>query len=108
MKRRDKIVVYGALLEALLLVTNFVLAQTADGNNGINQANTLVRSYYTAATQLMYAVGAILGIIGAVRTYSLWIHGDPHTTRVAAAWFSACIFLVVVAAVISSFFGVTQ
>ena len=76
-----------------------------DGNTGISQANTMVRGYFAMATNLMYAVGAILGLIGAVRVYSLWVHGDPHTGRVAAAWFSACIFLVVVAAVIQSFFG---
>lgn len=80
-------------------------AQTADGNQGINQANTMVRGYFDAATNLLYAVGAILGLIGAVRVYSKWTHGDHDTGKVAAAWFSACIFLVVVATVIKSFFG---
>jgi hypothetical protein len=32
--------------------------------------------------------------------------GDPDTSRVAAAWFGSCIFLVVVATVLKSFFGV--
>jgi len=32
-----------------------------DGNAGINQANTLVRSYFAAGENLMYAIGAILG-----------------------------------------------
>jgi len=105
MKRPGKIYVYGAMLEAALLISLSVVAQTADGNAGITQANTLVRGYYATATNLMYAIGGILGLIGAVRTYSMWVHGDPHTARVAAAWFSACIFLVVVATVIQSFFG---
>ena len=100
--------VYGAMLEAALLVTMSAVAQTtADGNQGINQANTMVRGYFQTATQLMYAVGAIVGLIGAVRVYLLWSRGDPHTTNVATAWFSACIFLVLVATVIESFFGVT-
>ena len=105
MRRRDKVFVYGAFLEAALLMTLSAVAQTADGNAGINQANTLVRSYFATATNLMYAVGAIVGLIGAVRVYSMWSHGDPHTGKVAAAWFSACIFLVVVTLVIQSFFG---
>ena len=105
MKRRDKVVVYGAMLEAALLVAMAVVGQTPDGNQGINQANTMVRSYYDSAANLMYAVGAILGIIGAIRVYSKWTHGDHDTAKVAAAWFSACIFLVVVATVIRSFFG---
>ena len=107
MKRPGKIYVYGAMLEAALLNTMSAVAQTADGNTGINQANTMVRSYFTTATQLMYAVGAIVGLIGAIRVYLMWSHGDPHTSKVATAWFSACIFLVVVATVIQSFFGVT-
>lgn len=77
-----------------------------DGNAGINEANTKVRSYFAAGTNLMYAVGAVLGLIGAVKVYSKWNSGDPDTGKVAAAWFGSCVFLVVVATVIRSFFGV--
>ena len=77
-----------------------------DANAGINEANTKVRSYFAAGTNLMYAVGAILGLIGAVKVYQKWNSGDPDTGKVAAAWFGSCVFLVVVATVIKSFFGV--
>lgn len=76
-----------------------------DGNAGINQANTQVRSYFDSGTNLMYAIGAILGLIGAVKVYSKWNSGDQDTSKVAAAWFGSCIFLVVVATIIKSFFG---
>jgi Domain of unknown function (DUF4134) len=85
---------------------NTVLALAQDGNAGINEANTKVRSYFDAGTNLMYAVGAVLGLIGAVKVYSKWNHGDPDTGKVAAAWFGSCVFLVVVATVIRSFFGI--
>lgn len=77
-----------------------------DGIAGINEANQQVRSYFDAGTDLMYAVGAILGLIGAVKVYQKWNAGDPDTGKVAAAWFGSCVFLVVVATVIQSFFGV--
>jgi len=77
-----------------------------DGNTGINEANTKVRSYFDAGTNLMYAVGALVGLIGAVKVYQKWNSGDPDTGKVAAAWFGSCVFLVVVATVIKSFFGV--
>jgi hypothetical protein len=77
-----------------------------DGNAGINAANTQVRSYFAAGTSLMYAVGAIVGLIGAVKVYQKWNSGDQDTGKVAAAWFGSCVFLVVVATVIRSFFGV--
>jgi hypothetical protein len=88
----------------LMLVSLCGLAQ--DGNAGINAANTQVRSYFAAGTNLMYAVGAIVGLIGAVKVYQKWNSGDPDTGKVAAAWFGSCVFLVIVATVIRSFFGV--
>jgi hypothetical protein len=100
--RKMILLVMNLMLFTLCHVT--VFAQ--DGNAGINEANTKVRSYFAAGTNLMYAVGAILGLIGAVKVYSKWNNGDPDTGKVAAAWFGSCVFLVVVATVIKSFFGV--
>jgi hypothetical protein len=92
-----------------VLVLLFVCCFTIygqDGIAGINEANQKVRSYFDAGTELMYAVGAIVGLIGAVKVYQKWNAGDQDTGKVAAAWFGSCVFLVVVATVIKSFFGV--
>jgi hypothetical protein len=95
----------GLVITCLLMIISFgVKAQ--DGNAGINEANTKVRGYFDAGTNLMYAVGAIVGLIGAVKVYNKWNAGDHDTGKVAAAWFGSCVFLVVVATVIKSFFGV--
>jgi hypothetical protein len=94
------------LAVALSGMSQTLLAQTADGNNGISQANTLIRGYFDTATQLMYAVGAILGLIGAVRVYQLWSAPQGEASRAAAGWFGSMIFLAVVATVIRSFFGI--
>ncbi|UCS95757.1 DUF4134 domain-containing protein [Echinicola marina] len=90
----------------LALLAIYYGAYAQDGIQGINEANTKVRSYFAAGTNLMYAVGAILGLIGAVKVYQKWNNGDQDTGKVAAAWFGSCIFLVVVATVIQSFFGI--
>lgn len=76
-----------------------------DGSAGIQEANTLVRQYFDVGINLMYAVGAVLGLIGAVRVYQRWSAGDPQTGSIAASWFGSCIFLVIVATVLRSFFG---
>src|SRR6478752_3741989 len=89
---------------AALFISLAVYAQ--DGNAGINEANTKVRSDFTAGTNLMYAVGAILGLIGAVKVYQKWNAGDHDTGKTAAAWFGSCVFLVVVVTVIKAFFGI--
>lgn len=90
----------------LCVMTISIALYAQDGNAGINEANTKVRSYFNSGTNLMYAVGAVLGLIGAVKVYSKWNSGDPDTGKVAAAWFGSCVFLVVVATVIRSFFGI--
>ena len=91
---------------SLVLTAIHFSAHAQDGIEGINEANSKVRSYFDAGTNLMYAVGALLGLIGAVKVYQKWNSGDQDTGKVAAAWFGSCIFLVVVATVIKSFFGV--
>jgi hypothetical protein len=92
---------------AAIALTAFQFSAMAqDGNAGIEAANQQVRSYFDSGTNLMYAVGALLGLIGAVKVYQKWNSGDQDTGKVAAAWFGSCIFLVVVATIIKSFFGV--
>ena len=93
---------------ALTLVIANLKAGVCDaqsGSAGINAANTQVRSYFAAGTDLMYAIGAIVGLIGAVKVYQKWNSGDHDTGKVAAAWFGSCVFLVIVATVIKAFFG---
>ena len=81
------------------------ICNAQSGSAGINAANTQVRSYFAAGTDLMYAIGAIVGLIGAVKVYQKWNSGDHDTGKVAAAWFGSCVFLVIVATVIKAFFG---
>lgn len=80
-------------------------AQTADGNAGIAEATNQVRSYFDTGCNLMYAIGAILGLVGAIKVYQKWSNGHPDVGSTAAAWFGSCVFLVVVATVLKSFFG---
>lgn len=104
--RYDRRTVYSALLLAFLLFQLAVNSYGQDGNAAIQDANQKVRSYFQTGTQLMYAIGAILGLIGAIKVYSKWNAGDHDTGKVAAAWFGSCVFLVVVVTVIKAFFGI--
>lgn len=98
----------GKAFALALTVYSFAMllpAYAQDGNAGINEATTQVRSYFDTGTQLMYAIGAVLGLVGAVKVFQKWNGGDPDTGKVAAAWFGSCVFLVIVATVLRSFFG---
>ena len=55
-------------------------------------------------TKLIYAVGAVVGLIGGVKVYGKFSSGDPDTSKTAASWFGACIFLIVAATILRSFF----
>jgi len=91
------------LLALVLLSRSPLYAQTADGNNGLAQANTMVRGYYDTAVQLMYAIGALMGLIGAIRIATRR-HREDMGTEIAI-WFGTCIFLIIVATVLKAFFG---
>lgn len=96
-----------ALLSGLFFFLSLsAFAQTGDGEAGIQQATDMISGYFESGTSLMYAIGAIVGLVGAVKVYQKWNAGEPDTGKVAAAWFGSCIFLVVVATVLKSFFGV--
>jgi hypothetical protein len=88
---------------AMLLTAVSAMAQ-GNGSAGITEATQMVTSYFDPATKLIYAVGAVIGLIGGVKVYSKFSSGDPDTGKTAASWFGACIFLIVAATILRSFF----
>ncbi|AZA99195.1 DUF4134 domain-containing protein [Chryseobacterium joostei] len=82
---------------------NVLLAQ-GNGVAGISEATQMVTSYFDPATKLIYAIGAVVGLIGGVKVYNKFSSGDPDTSKTAASWFGACIFLIVAATILRSFF----
>jgi len=103
-KAYSKYLILGIATMLLLLITVTVYAQ--DGNAGITEATNKVKGYFGTGTNLMYAIGAISGLVGAIKVYQKWNSGDQDTGKVASAWFGSCVFLVIVATVLQSFFGI--
>ena len=94
-----------AILSAALIIAATASA-FAQGNGiaGINEATSMVSSYFDPGTKLIYAIGAVVGLIGGVKVYGKFSSGDPDTSKTAASWFGACIFLIVAATILRSFF----
>lgn len=90
-------------VSVFLLGITEILAQ-GQGLDGINKATQMVTSYFDPATKLIYAIGAVVGLIGGVKVYNKFSSGDPDTSKTAASWFGACIFLIVAATILRSFF----
>ncbi|WP_307984353.1 DUF4134 domain-containing protein [uncultured Bacteroides sp.] len=92
------------LIAAILLLSISSAFAQGNGLSGINQATSMVTSYFDPATKLIYAIGAVVGLIGGVKVYSKFSSGDLDTSKTAASWFGACIFLIVAATILRSFF----
>jgi len=92
------------LTAASLLAAYFSVQAQGNGSGGITEATTMISSYFEPATKLVYAIGAVIGLIGGVKVYGKFSSGDPDTSKTAASWFGACIFLIVAATVLRSFF----
>ena len=98
---------------ACILAAVGAMAQ-GNGQAGITEATQMVTSYFEPGTKLIYAIGAVVGLIGGVKVYgkfsagdpdvSKFSSGDPDTSKTAASWFGACIFLIVAATILRSFF----
>ena len=91
------------MLLLMALTTAGAYAQ-GSGIAGINEATKMVTSYFDPGTKLIYAVGAVVGLIGGIKVYNKFSSGDPDTSKTAASWFGACIFLIVAATILRSFF----
>jgi hypothetical protein len=92
------------LCVATVFAAASAFAQQGNGSAGINEATQMVTSYFDPATKLIYAIGAVVGLIGGVKVYNKFSAGDPDTSKTAASWFGACIFLIVAATILRSFF----
>lgn len=93
------------LMSALFFLAA-VSSAFAQGNGigGITDATNMVTSYFDPGTKLIYAIGAVVGLIGGIKVYNKFSSGDPDTSKTAASWFGACIFLIVAATILRSFF----
>ena len=82
-KNSKKIILSAALLIA---AASSAFAQD-NGLAGINEATSMVTSYFDPGTKLIYAIGAVVGLIGGVKVYGKFSSGDPDTSKTAASWF---------------------
>lgn len=92
------------LILTVLICSSALQVMAQSGEDGLLQAYEEVSGYFDTGTDLMYAVGALLGLVGAVKVFQKWNSGDQDTSKVASAWFGSCIFLIVVATVLRAFF----
>ena len=91
-------------LSAAILAAAVSAYAQGNGQAGITEATNLITGYFDPGTKLVYAIGAVCGLIGGVKVYNKFSSGDPDTSKTAASWFGACIFFIFAATILRSFF----
>lgn len=68
---------------AATMLVAAVTSASAQNNGlaGINDATKMVTSYFDPGTKLVYAIGAVVGLIGGIKTYNKFSSGDPDTAQ---------------------------
>lgn len=92
-----------------VLITKFLLISAmshAQGSisQGLESATETVTGIFQTACNLLYAVCAIMAIIGAFHVYSKWTSGDPDVTKAAAGWIGGLIFVGIATSIIKVVF----
>ena len=78
-----------------------------DSKKGIVEVNKTVRSWLAPVSNLVLALGGVIGFIGAIRVYIKWNSGDQDVQKTLMSWMGACLFLVIVGIMIKAFFGLS-
>ena len=92
------------LFSAVALMAASATFAQGNGMAGITEATNMVTSYFDPATKLIYARTVLRGESSRKGADLLDSSGDPDVSKVAASWFGACIFLIVAATILRSFF----
>jgi hypothetical protein len=86
-----------------ILTVTPVLAQSG-GASALSNAATDISNYMGSLKTLIYAIGAIVGVVGGLRIYNKWSNGDQDINKEVVGWGGACIFLLLVPTFISAIF----
>lgn len=63
------------LTAACLMAAMGAMAQ-GNGQAGITEATQMVTSYFEPGTKLIYAIGAVVGLIGGVKVYGKFVRRE--------------------------------
>ena len=87
----------------MLLATPGAFAQS-NGIDGITEATNMVTYYFDLGIKLIYAIGAMDGLIGVVEGFFKVYSGDPPPTHPPAHGVCCSVVLKVAAKILRSFF----
>lgn len=63
------------MMLAVLATAGAAMAQ-GNGQAGITEATQMVTSYFDPGTKLVYAIGAVVGLIGGIKVYQKFVRRE--------------------------------
>jgi len=87
-----------------VLLAFISLPALAQGTQGIDSAAGEINKYFTSVGNLVLAIAAVVGLVGAIRVYIAWNNGDQDINKKIMGWFGAILFIVIVGVVLKAFF----
>ena len=91
------------MMLAAVAAASAAMAQ-GNGQAGITEATQLVTGYFDPGTKLIYAIGAVIGLVGGIKVYQKFSSGKRVSLYTANSSVGTCIFLIVAATILRSFF----
>lgn len=93
-----------ALLIAALGMVQYVAFAQA-GTGGIAQATDIIKNYNAPVRSLLYAIAAIIALIGAFNVFAKMQNGDQDVKKTILMTVGGCIALIAMAQALPAFFG---
>lgn len=94
-----------ALIACLLLVCTIgVVAQTT-GAAGFSAATKEIQSYQEPVKKLMYAIAAVIALVGAGTVYFKMNNGDQDVKKTIVLVIGGCVAMVAMAQALPAFFN---
>lgn len=95
--------------DALLIAFGFVCtiadAQVSKGGAAITTAGNDIAGYITPVKNLMYAIAAVIAIVGAFSVYFKMQNGDQDVKKSIMMTVGGCIAMIAMATALPSIFG---
>lgn len=89
-------------LAIALMMANSSFA--GSGTAGISAGTSELATYLDPVSNLILAIGALVGLVGGVKVYIAWNSGEQNVSKEVMGWMGSCVFLVLVSVVIKAFF----
>lgn len=86
-------------------VASVYAADSAGGTVAIGDITTAIKNYEDAVRKLLYAIAAIIALVGAFNIYNKMTNGDQDVKKTAMLVIGGCIAMVALAQSLPAFFS---